>query len=131
VTGGTLGETERPARDWIRGTYRVLQTVDVEVRRLRRREIGGLLKSGLRSGAFSAINSDRSEFPAPQGALLCPLKETRALAHLPTRLSGWDAATQQRLVNWGYASADAGLRSYVDTTLPAPAQFPYSAGLFG
>jgi NTE family protein len=123
--GGTFGEAERPARDWVRGTYRILQTIDVEVRRLRRREIVGLLTSDGRSGAFWATNSDRSKFPAPQGALLCPLEDTEALAHLPTRLARCTDATKQRLVNWGYASADAGLRSYVDTGVPAPTAFPY------
>jgi len=56
--GGTFGEAQRPARDWLRGTYRILQTVDVEVRRLRRRQVVGLLATQRRSGAFWAINSD-------------------------------------------------------------------------
>jgi NTE family protein len=123
--GGTFGEAERPARDWLRGTYRILQSVDVEVRRLRRRHIVGLLATKQRSGAFWAINSDRADFPAPQGALPCPIEKTRALAHLSTRLAALDEPTRQRLVNWGYAAADAGLRSYVDLTLGEPAQFPY------
>jgi NTE family protein len=123
--GGTFGEAERPARDWLRGTYRILQTVDVEVRRLRRRQVVGLLTAQRRSGAFWAINSDRGDFPAPQGALLCPIGQTTALAHLPTRLAALDESTRQRLVNWGYAVADAGLRSYVDPTLSVPTQFPY------
>jgi NTE family protein len=42
-------------------------------------------------------------------------------------LAALEEPTPQRLVNWGYAAADAGLRSYVDVTLGEPAQFPYPA----
>jgi NTE family protein len=125
--GGTFGEAKRPARDWLRGTYRILQTIDVEVRRLRRRQVVGLLRAHRRSGAFWAINSDRADFPTPQGALQCPIEQTMALARLSTRLAALDASTRQRLVNWGYAIADAGLRSYADRTRDAPTQFPYPA----
>jgi len=123
--GGTFGEAQRPARDWLRGTYRILQTVDVEVRRLRRRQVVGLLATQRRSGAFWAINSDRADFPAPQGSMRCPVEKTRVLARLSTRLAALDQSTRQRLVNWGYAAADAGLRSYVDPAVAVPAQFPY------
>jgi NTE family protein len=123
--GGTFGEAERPARDWLLGTYQILQSVDVEVRRVRRRHIVGLLATKRRSGAFWAINSDRADFPAPQGALRCPVEKTGALAHLSTRLAALDEPTRQRLVNWGYVAADAGLRSYVDMTLAEPVHFPY------
>jgi NTE family protein len=125
--GGTFGEAERPARDWLRGTYRILQTVDVQVRRLRRRQVVELLTAQRRRGAFWAINSDRAHFPAPQGALRCPFEQTMVLAHLSTRLATLDESTRQRLVNWGYAVADAALRSYVDVGLREPARFPYPA----
>ena len=55
----------------------------------------------------------------------CPVEKTRVLARLSTRLVALDQSTRQRLVNWGYAAADAGLRSYVDPSLGVPAQFPY------
>jgi NTE family protein len=84
-----------------------------------------LLTAQRRNGAFWAINSDRADFPAPQGSLLCPIEQTTALAHLPTRLAALEESTRQRIINWGYAVADAGLRSYVDPTLSTPAQFPH------
>jgi hypothetical protein len=37
-----------------------------------------------------------------------------------TRLWPYPEATRLRLVNWGYALADAGLRVYVGATGPAP-----------
>ena len=125
--GGTFGEPKNPARDWIRGTIRVLETVDVQVRRLRRRQVVGLLKEKERFGAFWAINSDRSEFPASQRNLLCPLAATQKLAAIPTRLARLRPATSRQLVNWGYAVTDAALRSYVDRKLLEPAAFPHQA----
>ena len=32
---------------------------------------------------------------------------------------------QERLINWGYAVCDAGIRTYVDRGKPAPDGFPY------
>lgn len=129
--GGTFGEPKNPARDWIRGTIRVLETVDVQVRRLRRRQVVGLLAEQKRFGAFWAINSDRSEFPASQRSLLCPLAATRKLAAIPTRLARLRPATRHQLVNWGYAVTDAALRSYVEPELQEPEEFPYPADGIG
>ncbi len=123
--GGTFGEPKEPHRDWVRGTLRVLQTIDVEVRRLRRRQVVGLLASHRRNGGFWAINTDRAEFPAEAGTLPCPHDKTMVLARTPTRLARTDLVLRRRLVNWGYAATDACLRSYVDTTLKPPTGFPY------
>ena len=61
------------------------------------------------------------------GALDCPFARTQALAAMPTRLAKLDALAQERLINWGYASCDASIRTHLDTTLPPPAGFPYPA----
>ena len=123
--GGTFGEERSPARDWVRGTMRVLSTVDVQVRRLRRRQIVGLLAAGHREGAFWAISSRQADFHAEPGPLTCAEAHTTALALVPTRLAAMDVETSRRLVNWGYAAADAALRSYVDPAAPMPPGFPY------
>ena len=46
---------------------------------------------------------------------------------LSTRLSRLDGDVQERVINWGYAACDAGLRAHVDDSLPAPSGFPYPA----
>lgn len=33
------------------------------------------------------------------------------------------------LINWGYAVCDAAMPSYVDPTLPAAREFPYTIGV--
>ena len=50
-----------------------------------------------------------------------------ALATTPTRLARLDDVVQERLINWGYAACDAGLRKHVDPSVPAAAGYPYPA----
>ena len=50
---------------------------------------------------------------------------------LSTRLARLDGDVQERVINWGYAACDAGLRAHVDDSLPAPGGFPYPAAGVG
>lgn len=127
--GGTFKEQQRPPGDWLRGTLRVLSTIDVQVRRLRRRQVVGALASGQRSGAFWAINSLHAKFALRASSLPCPEARTGALAAVPTRLTALGIDTQHHIANWGYAVADAALRTYVDHELPEPVGFPHTGGL--
>ena len=127
--GGTFAEQPRPPGDWVRGTVRVLNTIDVQVRRLRRRQVVGALESGERDGAFWAVNTLQASYASPASTLPCPREQTLALAATPTRLAKMPAPTRHRLANWGYAVADAALRTHVDPGLPEPAGFPYPNGI--
>jgi len=60
-------------------------------------------------------------------AMACPLVRTTELAETKTRLQRMDAHRQERLINWGYAVCDAGMRKHVVTGAPPPAGFPYPA----
>jgi len=40
-----------------------------------------------------------------------------------------DDLLRERIINWGYALCDAGMRAWVDTTLPPPNDFPYPKSL--
>lgn len=128
--GGTFQESRRPRRDWLLGTVRVLNTIDVQVRRLRRRQIGGALAAGQREGAFWAVNTDPAQFGrAAASTMPVTTAQAAALAAVPTRLAKMDRATRHRLANWGYAAVDARLRQYVDPDLPEPGGFPYPDGV--
>lgn len=59
------------------------------------------------------------------------MKATLRLAELPTRLKALESGEQDRLINWGYAVCDAGLRAHLRQDLPAPASFPYAAAGVG
>lgn len=125
--GGGFSEPEKPPTDWLLGTVRVLEVIDVEVRRLRLRQVNDALAAHYRKGAFWAIRSERADFPAKAPALPCPPDKTKAIAAIPTRLAKLSKRDRQRIVNWGYAAADASMRSWVheEKQTPAPSGFPY------
>jgi NTE family protein len=127
--GGKMGSEEEVNSDWVRHTLRILNLVDNQVRSLRKRH---LLDSynlpcehvGHRDGAYWGIRTDIADYGLGD-SLPCQHEQTLTLANLPTRLGRLDDATQERLVNWGYASCDAAIRRYVDSTLRALMSFPY------
>ncbi|WP_206601463.1 patatin-like phospholipase family protein [Mycobacterium paraense] len=127
--GGSYAETAHPHSDWLRGTLRVLNTVDVQVRRLRRRQVVGALSSGERRGAFWAINTDPVRFSSRAATLPVSTEQADALASVKTRLAKTDPALCRRIANWGYAAADSALRTYVDPNLPVPSGYPYPGGV--
>jgi NTE family protein len=53
----------------------------------------------------------------------------RELAAIPSRLEKLDGATQERLINWGYAICDAAVRRMLDRTQTSPRRFPYPLGV--
>jgi NTE family protein len=52
---------------------------------------------------------------------------TKKIRGLGTDLGEKDDRTQERLINWGYALCDASVRTWFDTSLPPPRDFPYPA----
>jgi NTE family protein len=127
--GSTYKESSRPRTDWLLGTVRVLNTIDVEVRRLRRRQVVGALRAGERDGAFWAINSDPADFAAAATTLHVESDRARELSLSATRLAKLNRDMRHHLANWGYAVTDAALRTYLDADLPEPDGFPYSGGV--
>ncbi len=77
-----------------------------------------------RFGAYWSIRGDIEDYPATH-KLKCPHEKTLELANIATDLAAKDETTQRRLINWGYAICDAGIRSWVEDGLPAPPDFPY------
>ena len=128
--GGQMAEEPDPDHDWGRHLFRVLSVIDNQVRSLRKRQCVEAFKANEREGAYWGIRSDIADFhladplPAPHAA-------TMALATLSTRLARLDDVVQERLINWGYAACDAGMRAHVDHTLAAPVAYPYPAAGIG
>jgi NTE family protein len=124
------GAPFKPAKDvprnWAGLGKRVIDVVDNQVRALRKRLLINSFETGSRFGAFWDIDADISVFSAP-GKLPCPHAQTLKLAAIGTDLGEKDDKTQERLINWGYAICDASVRSWLDTSLPAPSAFPYPA----
>lgn len=126
--GGKLASDGEPALDWPRHSIRVLGVIDNQVRSLRKRQVIEAFKSGQRKGAYWGIRTDIRDYHLAD-ALPCPIEKTTALAEVETRLAELPEQTQERLINWGYAAADAALRRHVDTTIPKPGGFPYAGGV--
>ena len=128
--GGQVAAKEKPGADWLRQFPRILGVIDSQVRALRKRDIINLYKSGTRKGAFWGIRSDIADYGLADAMRCDPVLTTR-LAETPTRLAKMSPELQERLINWGYAVTDAAMRAHVDTSLPAPAGFPYPASGIG
>ncbi|MGK2962125.1 MAG: patatin-like phospholipase family protein [Gemmatimonadaceae bacterium] len=122
--GGELQPEGKPASDWARHSYRILNVIDNQVRSLRKRQVVGSLELRERKGAFWSIRVHRDKYSA-ESPLSCPPERTAELAAVPTRLARLDGAMQERLINWGYAICDIAMRTYVDPALPVAPEFPY------
>jgi NTE family protein len=128
--GGQMAAEPDPDHDWGRHLFRVLGVIDNQVRSLRKRQCVDAFKAKERHGAYWGIRSDVADYHL-HDALPAPHEATMALATLSTRLARLDGVVQERLINWGYAACDAGMRSHVDRKLPAPAGYPYPAAGIG
>lgn len=128
--GGHIADNASPPADWARQATRVLEVIDQQVRNLRMLQVVGSLAGQRRLGAFWSVRTDIADYQLDD-AMDCPFDLTTALAAVPTRLRRLDAMHQERLINWGYAVADAGIRRYWLPGAPAPASFPYPAAGIG
>jgi len=122
--GGFTAEAD-PDRDWVRHAARVLFTIDNQVRSLRKRQAVEAFKAGIRNGAYWTIAADAENDYKIAKPLDCQFVNTKRLADLGTRLRKFDDETQRKLINWGYAVSDLGLRQYVDGSIAIESRFPY------
>ena len=125
--GGKMGPQPKPKHDWARHAYRTLGIIDTQVRNLRKRQVVSGYLNGDRQGTYWGIRSHIGDYGPPAGSLPCPDASALRLAQTATRLKEMDGALQERLINWGYAICDAGMRRWVEPDAPAPAHFPYPA----
>jgi NTE family protein len=104
---------------------RILMIIDNQVRSLRKRQVVGSFLAKLREGAYWSIHGDCSVDDIGSG-LNCPTTRSAELAAIDTRLKKLDTDTQRRLINWGYATCDNGLRRFVDRAVAPPNGFPFA-----
>lgn len=114
-----------PKGDWGRLGLRVVLIMFGQVASLRTRQVIASYEAGDRTGAYWGIRSDIANYRLPD-ALPAPFARTSELAATPTRLAKLEPLYQERLINWGYAVADAAIRKHWPPPAggPAPA-FPY------
>ena len=126
--GAALQQRSKVGHNWFSQHRRSVSIIYDQVGRLRHKDLMDKLMTGVRRGALWRIATDMHNYPAV-GKLPCSLAATTRLADVPTRLTRLPVARRFQLINWGYASADAAIRSYFDPTLPPPDGFPHLGGV--
>jgi NTE family protein len=117
------------AADKLRGdlafvTIRMQQLAMQQVRDLYKRQLINAFNEGAREGAYWGLRTDVANYGLPD-TLPVPAAAAAALAEIPARLQAMDAQTQERLINLGYAIADAAIRRFVEPQATVPPGFPY------
>lgn len=115
-----------PSRNWASIGARCIDVMDNQVLAQRKRLLVDALRSRQRHGAFWDIQQDIAKHPC-QPRLPCPPDRTAMLATVATDLAKKDTVLQERLINWGYASADAAVRAWFNRLYAPAADFPYPA----
>jgi NTE family protein len=114
-------------------TKRTLDIMSEQVRALRTRQLITQFIKGDKSGAYWGIGTKIDEFPMTEKglgkSLVTDSEATREIAGMRTRLNKFDDAEQTRLINWGYALADAALRSRYDAEIAASAGLPLAGSM--
>ncbi|MCC8966151.1 patatin-like phospholipase family protein [Bradyrhizobium sp. Pear76] len=131
--GQKIAPEEDPHHDWVRHSMRILDTIDNQVRSLRKRHLIDAYKRGDHTGAFWGIRTSFSDYQLATDPLKCATRKPAALAAVPTRLERMPLKLQNQLMNWGYAICDAALRKHIapglQTTLgiqiAEPTDFPF------
>jgi len=134
--GQKIAPEEEPHEDWARHSIRILDTVDNQVRSLRKRHLIDAYLRGDHTGAYWGIRTSFRDYGLADDPLGCLNRDPRPLAEIPTRLQKMPREQHDKLVNWGYAVCDAALRVHIDSALQAklgikisaPTKFPFHQG---
>lgn len=132
--GMAMSAQAEPKCDWARHAVRVLEIIDNQVRALRKRQLIHAFTQKERTGAYWGIASHFADFGVPD-VLGIRKANTERLATIGTRLKRLETCVQEKLINWGYAICDAGLRKHCKDFLSLeygievtePRQLPYPA----
>lgn len=94
-----------------------------QTRALRKRWLMSDFTGGRRQGGYWGLDTKIGDYADAQ-AVAADNAVTAALASVPTRLAGFGELTEGRLINWGYALADAALRQRAKLPLARGAALP-------
>ena len=110
-------------RDPLRQLGRVRDILIDQTRALRKRALIEDYLAERKRGAYWGVDTQIGDYALPR-ALTHDSAATRELARVATRLAALDEETQGRLVNWGYALADAALRKRAGLALAPTGGWP-------
>lgn len=116
--GAPFDVEESPRGDYFSQLSRVRDILIDQTRALRKRQLMQDL-----NGAYWGIGTRIANFPLAD-PLVRDSTTSGTLEHIPTRLAKIDGPVQGHLINWGYALADAALRSRAGLTVPPAPRLP-------
>jgi NTE family protein len=131
--GQKIAPEEAPHRDWARHSLRILDTIDNQVRSLRKRNLIDSYIRGDHTGTYWGVRTHFVDYKLARDPLECAARNPGPLAEIPTRLEKMQRDVQNHLMNWGYAICDAALRAHIDAALQKklgiqiaePQKFPF------
>ena len=115
---------ESPKGDYFSQLGRVRDILIDQTRALRKRSLIGAFERGEWRGAYWGIGTEIGEYPVAD-KLVNDTSITQALEAVPTRLAAVHSNLQGQLINWGYALADAALRSRAKLDIPMSPGLPF------
>ena len=114
--GGKMQAQEKIKVFWPTQLFRVYMVTDNQVRGLRKRWYLERKADGSLKGAYWGIRKGIASYPV-ESRMACRPEGIDELARTPTRLKALSDTYQERLINWGYASCDASIRSFYDDSV--------------
>jgi NTE family protein len=109
---------------------RCIDIVTQQARAVRKRWLISDFENGITRGTYWGTATHIRNYELEENGYPPPLikdsQETAALCHVRTRLNRFNDEEQERLINWGYALADAAMRRHVLKKGAKPGHLPFS-----
>ena len=130
--GAPFSVGAHPGGDWIRQPMRALDIATDQSRSLRKRRLIDDFQAGALKGTYWGIDTAILDYGLAD-AMPAPPAVVEPLAAIRTRLDPFSDEERGRLINWGYALADAAVRKYAADLAPTPppASWPKPAFALG
>ena len=126
--GAPFASTKRLRSNLASQATRTMFLLNEQVGRQRKRGLVHEFQTGQRLGAIWTISTKMADYTADD-TLSCPDAAVERLAAVRTRLKRVPHRLKNQLANWGYASADAAVRSFVEPSWSPPDGFPFPDGV--
>ncbi len=107
--GAPFDEEPEPKHDWPRHARRVVDIMDSQVRALRVRQVLDSFRREERRGGYWSLRTDPAKLGVPD-AFEVSARVIEELSSVRTRLKAIESVLQERLINWGFATADTAIR---------------------
>ena len=109
--GAPLAFQEKPGKNWLSLTKRALDIVTDQARAVRKRWLIDKFKKDVLFGTYWGITTKIDNYDLTN-ALVKDNDITRRLREIKTRLTRFSDEDKGKLINWGYALADAAMRKH-------------------